>query len=148
MSSPWSSTGIHANSDGERKEKKIGCGVKKSCFQNSLHSFSIASPWALLYFTPLSIIFPFLSLPCPMHSAHHCQKKFPKMLLLCHSPAYKTPVTPTAWSNVPQWGGGVGEGVIGVGEAPMMLNMAYLPGVAMSLEDVTWRFGEKTLFLY
>lgn len=65
---------VRDQSDGERKEK-VGGGMR----------------------VPFRV--PFLSLPCPTHSAHQGQIKVPKMLLLYHSPVCKPPATPTAWSN-------------------------------------------------
>lgn len=43
----------------------------------------------------------------------------------------------------------MGEGSIGVEVARhCSLKGAHLPGVGMSLEDVSQKLGEKTLFLY
>ena len=67
-------------SDRETEEKMWG---EKATLRTLPTTFPPLRP-SLLFICQL-IVSPFLFLPCPIHSAHHCPKKIPKILLLSHS---------------------------------------------------------------
>ena len=67
-------------SDRETEEKMWG---EKATLRTLPTAFPPLRP-SLLFICQL-IVSPFLFLPCPIHSAHHCPKKIPKILLLSHS---------------------------------------------------------------